>query len=99
MKANDPKTYRQMSEPLGDKAAAEARLEEFAKEVQALRIKYHIRNVVISTDTTYLDAENEECTTGGSVSLGNELEILLLARSVTDSMIEHVSKLFKSRVK
>lgn len=41
MKANDPKLYRAMAEPLGDKVAAEARLEEFAKEVEQLRIKHH----------------------------------------------------------
>lgn len=99
MKANDPKLYRAMAEPLGDKVAAETRLEEFAKEVEALRLKHHMRNVLVMTDSVYADSEGEEVVTGGSVRFGSELECLCLATSVRDKMIEDLNQTVNGKAK
>lgn len=99
MKANDPKISRAMSEPLGDKTASETRLAAFADEVQELRLKHHMRNVLIMTDTVFADSDGEEIVTSGSVRFGNEIDCLCLATSVRDKMIEDLNQLVNGKAK
>lgn len=99
MKANDPKVCRTMAEPLGDKDSAGVRLEEFAKEVEQLRLKHHMRNVVVMTDTVYADSDGEEIVTGGSVRFGSELECLCLATTVRDKMIDDLNQTVNGKAK
>lgn len=97
MKPHDPKTNRQMSEPLGDKDAATARIDAFAEELGALRIKHHMLDIAVIYSTTYCGTygteESDEERLTGSVIFGNQLDCLMMASAMTESLKTGVEEL------
>lgn len=90
MRPHDPKTNRLMSEPLGDKDAAVARIDAFADDLAQLRIKHHMLDIAVIYATTYCGTygteEADEDRLTGSVIFGNQMDCLVMSSALTESL-------------
>lgn len=76
---HDPKNYREMSKPFNSRVAANEALEAFGNEVQALREKYKVANILLIIKDSYedeIDGPGEFMT---MLSWGSQLEMEVMA--------------------
>lgn len=71
----NPALYRRMSEPLASAQATEAATEAFFADLQALRERHHIRDVVAIVQIPYVEG-GEEAVALRSMVVGNKAEAL-----------------------
>jgi hypothetical protein len=57
--AANPKRYRELSEPLPSREAADAFANGFFKDLDELRVKHKMRDVLVVVSGSYLDGEEE----------------------------------------
>lgn len=81
-KAN-PALYRELSQPFQGMDLANAALHSFADDLEQLRIKHKIQEVVCLCQVPVLDASGEEGVSTVSLSFGDPLEhISMVAREL-----------------
>lgn len=89
----DRAEYRRLSEPLPSMAEAQARYDEFAREVRALRVRLGLRDVSFVVGCSYLDesgAEHEAVAPGHS---GDNAQMAHLFAEGLSSALRHHGEL------
>ena len=83
MQTTNPKLYRELSEPFPNEDAAEKALESFREELETLRAKHKIADVIAVLQVNALSKDGEEGVMTATVSFGNALrKLLMLAQAL-----------------
>ncbi len=94
----DRAEYRRLSEPLPSKAEAQARYDEFAREVGALRARLGLRDVSFVVGCSYLDEAGVECEGVAPGHCGDNAQMAhLFAVGLSRAMRDHRDLLLQHR--
>lgn len=87
---NDPKTYREVSQPFVDGEVANAALQAFYSDVEASRKKHMIADVVVLCEVSHLIGAADEVRGTSSLRLGSSGSHLpMLARAYGEARAQH----------
>lgn len=83
MQTKNPNLYRELSSPFPSEAAAQAALEEFRKDLETIRSKNKICDIVAVIEVNALTEDGEDVPMTATVSFGDPLKkVILLAQSL-----------------
>ena len=82
MRTDNPKLFREMSEPFNGAEEANVAVQAFCDDVKAAREKHRIANVVVGLSVNVIYENGEEGIGGSSMNMGDLMQAQLIAATL-----------------